>query len=154
MPQFMMLLMEDHPMQREIFVELLKGEGFEVVQCTTAEAAELVIAISGLEFRAVVADQNLDGDMLGPADCGARGMIGGSATAPAPAVARSASPLHPPCWQRDTSCRGRAALWACAADALDHVPGKQEDGNPDDAGSAHLDWFVFSHSHGSVSSRD
>jgi CheY-like chemotaxis protein len=72
MPQFMMLLMEDHPMQREIFVELLKGEGFEVVQCTTAEAAELVIAISGLEFRAVVADQNLDGDMLGPADCGAR----------------------------------------------------------------------------------
>jgi hypothetical protein len=35
------------------------------VECTTAEAAELVIAISGLEFRAVVADQNLDGDMLG-----------------------------------------------------------------------------------------
>jgi hypothetical protein len=48
----------------------------------------------------------------------------------------------------------RAALWAGTADALDHVPGKQEDGNADDAGGAHLDWFVFSHSHGSVSSRD
>jgi hypothetical protein len=35
------------------------------VECTTAEAAELVTATSGLEFRAVVADQNLDGQMLG-----------------------------------------------------------------------------------------
>jgi CheY-like chemotaxis protein len=113
MPQFMMLLMEDHPMQREIFVELLKGEGFEVVGCTTAEAAELVIAISGREFRAVVADQIWTGI------CSAlltvvRAMIGGSATAPAPAVARSASPLHPPCWQRDTSCRvARRSLGRC-----------------------------------------
>jgi CheY-like chemotaxis protein len=37
MPQFVMLLMEDDPMQREIFVELLNGMGFEVVECTTAE---------------------------------------------------------------------------------------------------------------------
>jgi CheY-like chemotaxis protein len=65
MSQFMTLLVEDDPLQREVFADLLKGEGFEVVECTTAEAAELVIATSGLEFRAVVADQNLDGQMLG-----------------------------------------------------------------------------------------
>ena len=35
------------------------------MECTTAEAAELVISTSGLEFRAVVVDQNLDGQMLG-----------------------------------------------------------------------------------------
>jgi CheY-like chemotaxis protein len=63
--QFMTLLVEDDPLQREVFADLLKGEGFEVVECTTAEAAELVIATSGLEFRAVVVDQNLDGQMLG-----------------------------------------------------------------------------------------
>ena len=65
MSQFMALLVEDDPLQREVFADLLKGEGFEVVECTTAEAAELVIATSGREFRAVVADQNLDGQMLG-----------------------------------------------------------------------------------------
>ena len=65
MSQFMMLLVEDDPLQREVFADLLKGEGFEVVECTTAEAAELVIATSGLEFRAAVVDQNLDGHMLG-----------------------------------------------------------------------------------------
>jgi CheY-like chemotaxis protein len=65
MCQFMTLLVEDDPLQREVFADLLKGDGFEVVECTTAEAAELVIATSGLEFRAVVADQNLEGQMLG-----------------------------------------------------------------------------------------
>jgi CheY-like chemotaxis protein len=65
MSQFMTLLVEDDPLQREVFADLLRGEGFEVVEYTTAEAAELVIATSGLEFRAVVADQNRDGQMLG-----------------------------------------------------------------------------------------
>lgn len=65
MSQFMMLLVEDDPLQRELFADVLKGEGFEVVECTTAEAAELVISTSGVEFHAVVADQNLDGRMLG-----------------------------------------------------------------------------------------
>ena len=65
MSQFMMLLVEDDPLQREVFADILKGEGFEVVECATAEAAEIVIATSGVEFRAVVADQNLDGRMLG-----------------------------------------------------------------------------------------
>jgi CheY-like chemotaxis protein len=65
MSQFMTLLVKDDPLQREVFANLLKGDGFEVVECTTAEAAELVIATSRLEFRAVVADQNLEGQMLG-----------------------------------------------------------------------------------------
>jgi CheY-like chemotaxis protein len=63
--QFTTLLVEDDPLQREVFADVLKGEGFEVVECTTAEAAELVIATSGTELRAVVADQNLEGRMLG-----------------------------------------------------------------------------------------
>jgi CheY-like chemotaxis protein len=65
MSQFMMLLVEDDPLQRAVLSDVLKGEGFEVVECTTAEAAELVIATSGVEFRAAVVDQNLDGHMLG-----------------------------------------------------------------------------------------
>ncbi len=65
MSQFMMLLVEDDPLQREVFADILRGEGFEVVECATAEAAELVIATSGLEFRAVVVDQNLEGHMRG-----------------------------------------------------------------------------------------
>ena len=54
MSQFMMLLVEDDPLQREVFADILKGEGFEVVECATAEAAEIVIATSGVEFRADV----------------------------------------------------------------------------------------------------
>jgi CheY-like chemotaxis protein len=65
MSLFTTLLVEDDPLQREVFADVLKGEGFEVVECTTAEAAELVIATSGTELRAVVADQNLEGRMLG-----------------------------------------------------------------------------------------
>jgi CheY-like chemotaxis protein len=65
MSQFMVLLVEDDPLQRAVLSDVLKGEGFEVVECTTAEAAELVIATSGVEFRAAVVDQNLDGHMLG-----------------------------------------------------------------------------------------
>jgi hypothetical protein len=41
-----------------------RGQRFGVLECTTAEAAELVIAASGLELRAAVADQNLDGQMV------------------------------------------------------------------------------------------
>lgn len=33
------LLVEDDSLQREILADLLKDEGFEVVECTTAEAA-------------------------------------------------------------------------------------------------------------------
>jgi DNA-binding NtrC family response regulator len=65
MTKFMTLLVEDDVFQREVLAEVLKDEGFEVVECSTAEAAELIIATSGTELRAVITDQNLEGEMLG-----------------------------------------------------------------------------------------
>ena len=51
--------------QREILADVLKDEGFEVIECTTAEAAELIIASTGTEFQALVTDNNLAGAMSG-----------------------------------------------------------------------------------------
>ncbi|HXI07353.1 MAG: response regulator [Bradyrhizobium sp.] len=65
MAKFVTLLVEDDDVQRAVLVDLLKNEGFEVIECSTAEAAELVVATSGAEMRAVVFDQRLDGAMLG-----------------------------------------------------------------------------------------
>jgi CheY-like chemotaxis protein len=65
MSKFMALLVEDDPLQRVVLADILTADGFEVLECATAEAAELIIATSGAEFRAVVTDQNLEGPMLG-----------------------------------------------------------------------------------------
>lgn len=65
MSLFMALVVEDDSFQREILADTLKGEGLEVVECTTAEAAELVLATIGLELRALVTDVHLDGEMSG-----------------------------------------------------------------------------------------
>jgi CheY-like chemotaxis protein len=65
MAKFMTLLVEDDAFEREVLADVLKGEGFEVVECSTAEAAELVIATTGAELHAVITDQNLEGAMLG-----------------------------------------------------------------------------------------
>jgi DNA-binding response OmpR family regulator len=43
MSNFMTLLVEDDPFQRETLADILKDEGFEVIECTTAEAAELIM---------------------------------------------------------------------------------------------------------------
>ena len=65
MNKFVTLLVEDDVLQREVLADVLKGDGFEVVQCSTAEAAELVVATSGTELRALITDQNLEGPMVG-----------------------------------------------------------------------------------------
>jgi DNA-binding NtrC family response regulator len=65
MSNFMTLLVEDDAPQREAFAGLLKDEGFEVIECTTAEAAELIIASTGTELQALITDQNLAGAMTG-----------------------------------------------------------------------------------------
>ena len=65
MSKFMTILVENDVLQREVLAEVLKGDGFEVVECSTAEAAELVVSTSGTELRAVITDQHLDGQMLG-----------------------------------------------------------------------------------------
>ena len=65
MGKFMALLVEHDAFQREVFSEVLKEDGLEVLECSTAEAAELVVATSGTELQVVITDQNLEGRMSG-----------------------------------------------------------------------------------------
>ena len=65
MSNFVMLLVEDDAMQRIVLSDVLKDEGFEVIECSTAEAAELVIVSLGTELRALITDNHLAGAMLG-----------------------------------------------------------------------------------------
>ena len=68
MSNFVTLLVEDDAFQREAFADLLKDEGFEVIECTTAEAAELIIASTGTELQALITDQQPSGcNVRGPA---------------------------------------------------------------------------------------
>jgi DNA-binding NtrC family response regulator len=62
---FTALIVEDDSLQREVLADVLKRDGLEVIECTTAEAAELVLATTGLELRALVTDVHLDGEMTG-----------------------------------------------------------------------------------------
>jgi CheY-like chemotaxis protein len=65
MSNFVALVVEDDPLQREVVAELLRDNGLEVVECSTAEAAEIVLATTGTELQALVTDVNLAGDMSG-----------------------------------------------------------------------------------------
>jgi len=65
MSNFVALVVEDDVPQREILAELLKDEGLEVVECSTAEAAEIVLVSTGSELLALVTDVSLAGDMSG-----------------------------------------------------------------------------------------
>jgi DNA-binding NtrC family response regulator len=65
MSKFMALLVEDDALQREALANILKDDGFEVIECATAEAAELIIATSGTELQALVTDNHLGGVMSG-----------------------------------------------------------------------------------------
>ncbi len=62
---FTALVVEDDTLQREALAQLLKDEGLEVVECTSAEAAELVVASTGLELKALITDVSLSGEMSG-----------------------------------------------------------------------------------------
>ena len=62
---FVTLVVEDDVLQRVLLADLLKERGQEVVECTTAEAAEIVLATIGLELRALVTDVQLEGRMSG-----------------------------------------------------------------------------------------
>ena len=44
------LVVEDDPLQREVLCGALKGENLDVIQCESAEAAELVVARFGVEL--------------------------------------------------------------------------------------------------------
>jgi DNA-binding NtrC family response regulator len=65
MSNFVTLIVEDDLSQREALSELLKEKGLEVVECSTAEAAEIVLVSTGPELRALVTDVSLAGDMSG-----------------------------------------------------------------------------------------
>ena len=65
MAKFVSLLVEDDACLREVLADVLKDEGFEVVECTTAESAELIIASTGTELQALITDHNLAGKMSG-----------------------------------------------------------------------------------------
>jgi|SRR6188768_2476758 DNA-binding NtrC family response regulator len=67
MSKFMILLVEDDEFQREALADILRDDGLEVIECTTAEAAELIVATAGTELQALIADQNLAGEMSGVA---------------------------------------------------------------------------------------
>ena len=55
------LVVEDDELQREILSEFLKDENMEVIECESAEAAELVIARFGAELSLPVTDFRLAG---------------------------------------------------------------------------------------------
>jgi DNA-binding NtrC family response regulator len=65
MLNFIAVIVEDDPIQRVFLADLLKEGGLEVVECASAEAAELVLVATGTELRALVTDVNLAGDMSG-----------------------------------------------------------------------------------------
>jgi CheY-like chemotaxis protein len=62
---FTALVVEDDTLQRETLADLLKDGGLEVIECASAEAAELVVASTGTELKALVTDVSLAGEMSG-----------------------------------------------------------------------------------------
>ncbi len=56
------LVVEDDPLQREVLSEALKQDNMDVIQCESAEAAELVVARFGVELQLMVTDVELAGD--------------------------------------------------------------------------------------------
>jgi two-component system, cell cycle response regulator CpdR len=59
------LIVEDDPMQREMICLLLEESDYDVIQCESAEAAELVLERNGGSLRLMMTDVNLAGHMNG-----------------------------------------------------------------------------------------
>jgi len=59
------LVVEDDELQREILSEFLTDENMEVIQCESAEAAELIIARVGAGLSLLVTDFRLAGEGTG-----------------------------------------------------------------------------------------
>jgi DNA-binding NtrC family response regulator len=55
------LVVEDDPLQREFLCDLLRNENLDVIQCESAEAAELIVARSGPDLTLLVTDAALAG---------------------------------------------------------------------------------------------
>lgn len=61
------LVVEDDPMQREMISLLLEESRFDVIECESAEAAEIVLLRIGGELALVMTDVSLAGNMNGVA---------------------------------------------------------------------------------------
>ena len=59
------LIVEDDPSQREMMSLLLEESDYDVIQCESAEAAELVLAKDGSALSLMITDVNLAGTMNG-----------------------------------------------------------------------------------------
>src|SRR6266478_2893043 len=59
------LIVEDDPMQREMIGLLLEESDFDVIECESAEAAELVLERSGGSLVLMMTDIHLAGHMNG-----------------------------------------------------------------------------------------
>jgi DNA-binding NtrC family response regulator len=59
------LIVEDDPTQREMICLLLEESDYDVIQCESAEAAELVLKRSGGRVVLLMTDVNLAGRMSG-----------------------------------------------------------------------------------------
>jgi CheY-like chemotaxis protein len=59
------LIVEDDPLQREMISVLLEESDYDVIQCESAEAAELVLAKNGGTLFLLITDVNLAGAMDG-----------------------------------------------------------------------------------------
>jgi DNA-binding NtrC family response regulator len=59
------LIVEDDPAQREMISFLLEESNYDVIQCESAEAAELVLAKNGGALSLLITDVNLAGPMNG-----------------------------------------------------------------------------------------
>ena len=59
------LIVEDDPSQRDMISLLLEESHYDVIQCESAEAAELVLAKNGGALSLLITDVNLAGSMNG-----------------------------------------------------------------------------------------
>jgi DNA-binding NtrC family response regulator len=59
------LIVEDDPAQREMISLLLEETDYDVIQCESAEAAELVLDKNGGALSLMITDVNLAGPMTG-----------------------------------------------------------------------------------------
>lgn len=55
------LVVEDDQLQRDFLSDVLKEQRFDVIECDSAEAAELIVARCGAELTLVVTDFSLAG---------------------------------------------------------------------------------------------
>jgi DNA-binding NtrC family response regulator len=59
------LIVENDPMQRELICVLLEESDFNVIECESAEAAEIVLQRNGRDLSLMMTDVNLAGRMDG-----------------------------------------------------------------------------------------